>query len=259
MCRAVMCALAMGLMVLPARAEEPVHPADVYAQDPVVRELFSDVIFWASFEGTPTPVWGRHFEAESEAVDVEFATAPGLVGQAFVSAERSRCRYPAEGNLDLTRPGALSCWVCPVAWDRTQPTGLVYGLLGTNFSNLGYFGLNHVTARMADGRQVQNDRLFFYAENFPGANRTFIQLGDSLGPKWANGIWHLIVINWKGSLFEVSLDGDGLKSGDLGVPIDPAGVAEVLVGGCQERTLIDEFMIYRRPLAPAEIAALCAL
>jgi len=98
--------------------------------------------------------------------------------------------------------------------------------------------------------------LYFYAEKFPGANRTYIQLGDTLGPKWANGKWHLVVVNWKGPLFEVSIDGGGLKSGNLGAAVTGEGVQELLVGGCQERTLIDEFMVYRRPLDGAEISAI---
>lgn len=250
-------ALGSGSVAADAGAGKPAHRADVYAQDPLLRELLSDVVFWANFEGSPEPVWGRRYEQGSEALEGEFVTAPGLVGQAFVSESRSRCRYPAEGNLDLTRPGAISFWVCPVAWDRSQPTGIRNNFFGTNYSDQGYFGVNRMAARMADGRRVQNDQLYFYAENFPGANRKYILLGDTLGPEWANGIWHLIVVNWKGSHFEVSVDGGGLKSGDLGTPIDPVAVNDILVGGCQERTLIDEFMIYRRPLTAGEIVVLC--
>jgi len=257
MARSLAYLVALGAIALPAPADGPVHPPDVYAQRPVLREVLADVVLWANFEGTPEPVWGRRYEQGSEALEGEFVTAPGLVGQAFVSESRSRCRYPAEGNLDLTRPGALSFWVCPVAWDRSQPTGIRNNLFGTNYSDQGYFGINRMAARAEGGRQVQDDMLYFYAESFPGANRTYIQLGDTLGPEWENGIWHLIVINWKGSHFEVSVDGGGLKSGDLGTPIDPAAVNDILVGGCQEQTLIDEFMIYGRPLTAGEIAVLC--
>ncbi len=256
--RALTYVLAAALIAMPARADEPVHPADVYAQDPVVRELLSDVVFWANFEGTPEPVWGAPHVERDQALDGEFATAPGIVGQAFVSEGRSRCRYPA-ADLDLTRPGGISFWVCPVAWDRSEPTGIRNNLFGTNYDNQGYFGVNRMAAVAEGGRQVQNDMLYLYAENFPGANRTYIQLGDTLGPEWENGIWHLIVVNWKGSHFEVSVDGGGLKSGDLGVAIDPTGVSEILVGGCQERTLIDEFMVHRTPLTAADISVLCAL
>jgi len=232
MARVLGLALALTLLARPALSEEPIHPADVYVQDVVLRELLSDVVFWANFEDTSGPVWGARFdEAEKPTAEGEFVTEPGLIGRAFVSEERSRCHYPAAGNLDLTRPGALSCWVCPMAWDRSKPTGIRNNLFGTNFNDRGYFGVNRMAAVARDGLQVQKDMLYMCAEQFPGANRTYIQLGDTLGPEWANGIWHLIVINWKGSLFEVSVDGSGLKYGDLGVPIDPAGMVEVLVGG----------------------------
>jgi len=49
-------------------------------------------------------------------------------------------------------------------------------------------------------------------------------------------------------------------SGDApGVPTDAAGVVEVFTGGGRECTLVDEFMVYGRPLTPAEIAALWVL
>jgi len=78
-------------------------------------------------------------------------------------------------------------------------------------------------------------------------------LDDGLGPEWANGSWHLLVVNWKGSQFEVSLDGGGRKSGGLGTAIAPVDVKELIIGHCREATLIDEFMIFRRPLSDRDI------
>lgn len=248
--------LAVGPRGMPAAEAvggQPVHPADVYESRSMLRELMSDVVFWANFEESHAPVWRKAYQDRTKAIRGEYGAAPGLVGQAFVSEQRSRCCYPAHGNLDLARPGAISFWVCPTNWERSKPTGIRNGVFGTNFSEQGYPGINRVAAKEADGRVVQQDMVFFYADHFPGANTVRVLLGDSLGPDWASGTWHLFVVNWKGSHFEASVDGGARKSGDLGCAVNPVAVNDFLVGGCQERTLIDEFMIYRRPLTDIDL------
>ena len=260
-CKARVVAIWAGLLSCAAFAQagadgRPVHPADVYARDPRLRELMSGVRFWAGFEESAQPVWGESYGGETPAVRGVYRSAPGLVGAAFVSEQRSGCLYPAEGNLDLRRPGAVSFWVCPVRWDRSEPTGIRNGLFMTNFSKQGYLGINRTAATQRDGLVVRNDQVFFYADHFPGARNVRIMLGSSLGPEWADGAWHLFVVNWKGSHFEVSLDGRGLVSGDLGCPLDPAAVTQIIVGSCLEPTLIDEFMVHRNPLSERDIRGL---
>ena len=239
-----------------APVSQPVHPPDVYETKPLLRELMSDEAFWANFEQSPEPVMGESQADPRQAVVGTYKTAPGLVGNAFVSEKRSQCVYPVKGNLDLTRPGAIAFWVCPVAWERVKPTGIRNGLVRTNFSKQGYFGINRVAAKRIRRGLVQNDMVFFYADYFPGAKNVRIGLSDSRGPEWAGGTWHLFVINWKGTRFEVSLDGQGLKSGDLGRRLVPESVKEILIGGCQEPTLLDEVLVFRRPLSPAEVRVL---
>jgi len=234
-------------------SEKPVHPANVYESKPRLRELMSDAVFWANFESSADPVMGEKHGRGGRPLRGAWQTAPGLVGRAFVSEKRSWCSYPAKGNLDLTKPGAISFWLCPQAWTFRQRTGVRNSLLRTNFSRQGYFGINRVAEKWAKGRRVNRDEVFLYADHFPGARNVRIGMGNSLGPEWGNGKWLLFVVNWKGGMFEAALDGGGLKSGDLRAEIKPVDVKEIIAGGCMERTLIDEVMVWRRPLSEGDI------
>ena len=79
-----------------------------------------------------------------------------------------------------------------------------------------------------------------------------------LGPDWADRTWHLFVVNWKGTHFEVSMDGGGLKSASLSCKTSAGDVKQLIVGGSKEPTLIDEFMIYRRPLTEVDVRTIVA-
>jgi len=110
--------------------------------------------------------------------------------------------------------------------------------------------------RIIRRRFVEPDQIYFYAHHFPNTKNTNLRIGDSLGPDWADRTWHLFVVNWKGTHFEVSMDGAGLKSASLSCKTSAGDVKTLIVGGSKEPTLIDEFMIYRRPLTAADIGTL---
>jgi hypothetical protein len=102
----------------------------------------------------------------------------------------------------------------------------------------------------------QKDQAFLYAHHFPKSVNLNVNLGDSLGEEWSNVSWHLFVVNWKGSHVEVSWDGPKLKSGEPGCDVGSGAITERVIGGCAEPTLIDEFLVYRRPLTENDIRVL---
>jgi len=76
---------------------------------------------------------------------------------------------------------------------------------------------------------------------------------------WRNGDWHLVVITWRPSLLEAYLDGEALPSITLKRPVKAEEFAKGrfrigMVKG--EPTLLDDFAIFRRPLAAREVEAL---
>ena len=253
----VMFALTLTMACLLAVAsmaeEKSIHPARVYETVPSLREIMSDVVFWANFEESPEPVMGESYASADEAVKGEFGSAPGLVGRALLCQERNYCCYPAQGNWDLSKPGGLSFWVCPLKWDRSEASGIRNAFFRSNFSRKGYLGINRMAKKIVKRRFVEPDQIYFYAHHFPDTKNTNLKIGDSLGPDWADRTWHLFVVNWKGAHFEVSMDGAGLKSASLSCRTSAGDVKELIIGGSKEPTLIDEFMIYRRPLTEVDV------
>lgn len=257
-CRGGISALLLIAAHSGVRAEDRRREPDVYQTDPAFKELMHDVVFWVNFERSAEPVMGTPNPDPAQTVSREYADAPGIVGKAFLSRNHGYCQYPTAGNLDFSRPGALSFWVSAYdwSWGEEQPLVLFFW---TPDKPDGYLGIERQGAITTEGRLVRNDSILFFIQGFPNSEATTIKgIGLAGAPQneWAKGIWHFFVFNWRGSLLEVSMDGGPLRSLDIGRAIEPKEVTHFRLGGSSEPTLLDEFMVYRRPLTPEDIKAI---
>ncbi|MBI4025930.1 MAG: hypothetical protein HY360_13170 [Verrucomicrobia bacterium] len=233
------------------------HDKSIYSTNPVLSALMTDVVFWVNFDKSAEPVMGKPNEDPDQTVKKEYFDAPGLVGKAFLNKEGNFCRYPAAGNLDFSKPGGLSFWVSPVEWTWGDEQPLNNFFMTPWRAQGGYLGIERQGWQKKEGVMKQLDSVLFYIEGFPDINKPGIQtigLANAPQAEWANGRWHFFVFNWKGSLLEMSMDGSPFRSLDIGHSLAPDAVDEFRVGINVEPTLMDEFMIYRRPLKEEEVS-----
>ena len=185
----------------------------------------------------------------------------GRFGRAVVlgaGGDGVRLTYASEAQLDLRRPGALSFWSKPVAWLDTREPSRGYVKFVTVPARPGSF----VVERMGfDRRKRRGDRLIVGVFDLPRTERLHVQIKGT--EQWSTAEWHLVVVNWDRYGIEVSLDGrpfeqraapegfqaDAFVRGKVHAPF-------VIGDAGSETSAIDEFTLYARPLAPAEVSRL---
>jgi hypothetical protein len=225
----------------------------VYETEASLKELMPNMVFGANFENSAEPDIG----SPAVTVHKEYGDAPGIVGKAFLSKGASYCQYPTSENLDFSKPGALSFWVSAHewSWGDDQPIVLFFS---TPYKASGYLGIERQGAVRTEGRTVRQGGIVFFVQGFPNTETELqskvIFLAGTTEQEWSKDVWHFFVLNWEGSVFNVSMDGGPLRSLDIGRALEPQEVKHFRIGESAEPTLIDEFMIYRRPLNEGEIA-----
>lgn len=249
--------LAAGLIV-PGSAETA---RELLGMTPAVALLDRVMTFHCSFDfGIPVAdvADGRAEPLRTEGV---VQLVPGRYGQALVAGKGgARLFFPIHDNLTLPRPGAVSVWLSPLSWQmpaETDSRGYLFFV-----SIPGARGGSFMIERMGfDHRTRRADRLLTGFFNFPGLRN--VNAGSGVSKQWRNGEWHLVVVNWDRNGFALSIDGSPFQRRELSRPLSDAdfpaerGDATFSLGypgGPQ--TLIDEFIIYRRPLTDADVLAL---
>ena len=191
---------------------------------------------------------------------------PGLQGQALLAGGDSvqSVSYKPPGNFSYVRPGTLSLWLQPVKWKRGDALppdplhpnsagyrGVTYAIFFMAYYAGGYMGIE----RMTPAYTSQPDSLLFWSFQTPkGPNSSFRVLMD-----WADGVWHHVVLTWRGQ--EITLYVDGVRTGSifLKTPIHADGTgAPFQIGGASEPTLIDEVSLYSRALSEQDVKKLYA-
>ncbi|MDD5704397.1 MAG: hypothetical protein PHR35_00615 [Kiritimatiellae bacterium] len=223
-------------------------------------DLLADAIFYVSYDDesmkpglmagkegllrTEPPGW--HDQPEPGKVYGEYA--PGLVGKALKFGAGIGT-YAATGNITLSTCGAVSFWIKPVAWREHGDGGMTY--FCTEFASIGVERLAGEIDR--DGRLLANESNLAWISPAPGARNLTAGQGGLL----ENGKWHFLVFNWAWPTFSLSINGGAPSTQSLSqLPVQAVVGQKVFHLGSKGKpapTLMDEVMIFSRPLNAAEI------
>jgi len=223
---------------------------------PTLERFSDDILFYRSFDDESPLADMAVGEAKALRVEGTLRLRPGLWGRAllFGDGEGARLVYPMARNMPVPRPGALSFWICPVAWTPADEEPSIYFFLA---AGKGIICLQR-QGRLGGGRRRHNS-FCFTCHGLPGIPNVSASVSSGATMGWQNGQWHLVVVNWRPSVLEAWLDGKALRAVSLRRPIRPEEFAKghFRIGSVKgEPTLLDDFAVYRRPLAAAEVRAL---
>jgi len=232
-------------------AGEPLLPSS-----PTLGLFSDDILFYKSFDDDSPVADMAAGEGKPSKVEGKLRLRPGLWGKAmlFGDGEGAALDYPMAGNMPVPRPGALSFWICPVAWKRAaDEPSIVFFLAAGN----GVICLQRQGA--LEGGRKRNNCFCFTCHGLPGIPNITASTVSGATKSWKNGEWHLIVVNWRPALLEAYLDGEPLRAIALkrAIRIEEFATGRFRLGAVKgEPTLLDDFAVYRRPLSAAEIGTL---
>lgn len=249
--RAGGCVLLMVLSLSAgAQTEDLSNPWDgPYCADPALRELMDWVSFQVSFDaGSMVPEMAAGEYDLSVHGTPQFAT--GLRGQALIAGEGSgRAIYPRGPNATMGTRGAVSLWICPVAWTHDKGGNTTF-LMTTNSS---FYLQRQGPMHNEEGRCTRHEGFQYLIRGEITGNKT-LMVGTE---KWPLGKWRFIVANWSWPTMSLSIDGGEFKSASVKSNPDESYFDRLAVGATGgEKTLIDELAIYRRPLTLDEVRLL---
>ena len=232
----------MFAMAFCAVADVPAAPLP--ATNPALEKFGAAVTFYVSFDqGAAADLSNGNGAPRDSKMEIELK--PGLWGQAFLSGQKS-IAYNAAQNVDLSKPGAVAVWISSFEWKR-DPAKTAYIF----FLNILDHGRQLMLARMGDPR----NREAIYAHGKTGKTGKSVRAGNSRN--WKDGEWHLLVANWRGTDFEISLDGGALHRQDMPAFENADGkTGQMFVGSKgdpNQRYLVDELLVLDRPLSQDEI------
>ena len=209
----------------------------------------------------PSPRW-RTYHAAFEPGDASVTELPGA---ALVAGRRGRAlrlgkggglpELTRQGVVDLSRPGAITCWIRPVDWQAPGPSSEyvpVIRVLGR-----GAAVLIVERDRRSPGRLVD----VWIAGYFSLVSRGEIQMQRELGSLWSNDGWHFLVFQWDSTGFSLQIDDSGpartaVPAADLASEFPKATSKLVIGSDTREGLLVDELSVWSRPLESRELKAL---
>jgi Concanavalin A-like lectin/glucanases superfamily len=209
----------------------------------------------------PASSWRTH-HAAFEPGD---GSAPSHPPSAFTAGRRGRAlrlgpgsgpaELAARGVVDLARPGAITCWIQPVAWRPPGPSSEYVPVIRVIGSGAA------VALVERDRRYAGRDIDVWIAGFFSLASRAEVQLQRELDGAWPNAGWHFVAFQWDATGFSLQLDGRkparmALPGADLAAEF-PKETSTLLIGsGASEGFLVDEVSVWSRPLSQRELSAL---
>lgn len=235
--------------------------ADTPVVNPGIDLLNEAVRFYISFEGkslqadmalgSPKPV---NFSGKAE-------FRPGKYGWSLLTGgKHGRINFLARENLDLSRPGALSFWVAPENWySREEHNARPYlHFFKTRGRKAGAF---MVQRQGFSKKPKRGDLLWAGCAAMTGVGTKGVVRYGTLN--WKKEDWHFIIFNWDRRGIAMSVDGSPFRRTDFLRPLPDELVGLVsdkhlfsVGNNNKERTLLDEFVIYNRPLKSEEAAQL---
>ena len=237
--------------VFAGEAPPPPHPVGA-PENPALVEFGSALTFYVGFDNRDLMADLSGGNGRPVSRDGPAVLRPGLYGRALL-AGKDPVVYRAAGNIDLSRPGALAIWVSAYHWRHPKSPPWF------SFLYVSDHGRTLSLARM--GTAGNREAVYAYA----GAGNKLVSVvaGRSLG--WKTGQWHLLVVDWRFQSIEFSLDGRtwhqaGLVNTGFAHAGGPPGVLHV--GGSAapaQRCLLDELLVFNRPLTMREIKTLYRL
>lgn len=175
----------------------------------------------------------------------------GLFGKAMKSGE---CRYPAAGNLDLSKPGTVIFWVSPT-WETTMPAnGKEPGF--TAFSATGRaadYEYDLIMGKMK-GQPWGHGHINNYVQYRPAAIKHVNCIRFSAGKTatWPRGEWRMFACTWKPGTITNSVNGTPSASSNL-VKMT-SGTTRFFVLKSPENILLDEVVFLNKALTDEELA-----
>lgn len=210
---------------------------DLDPRPPHLRPLLDWVTFYQSFDhSTAVPdmaagEWKVSVHGKPELAD-------GLSGKALV-AGTGAVMYPGVRNWTIATRGAVSFWLCPVHWDHRNAGNTNFLLSGSSALYLERQGPLY----NQDGQLQRGEVLLFGLQQGPTGNAA------AACSHWKDGEWHLIVANWSWPRIELSVDGSDFAGVELRGKPDSGLFGDFMLGSVGgDPTLMDEVMLYRRPL-----------
>jgi hypothetical protein len=214
-------------------------PACVGAEAPDARWLRFAVHFEPGDRGLPR-------------VDGD-AFGPGRVNSALRLGADTGVGAPGfRAVVDLTRPGAITCWVRPRNWVSVSSEYVpVLRLLGNE-------GAVMLVER--DRRPPRRSRDVWIAGFFSVADRGNVILRAELPGKWSADSWHLLALQWDATGFSLHVDnGPEVRAAAPVAQLArrfPTETSTLAVGGgSREGLWVDELSVWSRMLGASEIAA----
>ncbi len=233
------------LLAAPLSAAAPAEPAP--PGNPAIDRFNPAITFYASFDGHSTAdLSAGSGKASGNAQKLQWEK--GLLGQAL-RGRTVNLIYPAQGNIDLSVPGALALWVCPERWNDADKPPQV------GFATLHNHGRTLVLARQG-GKSNHQALMAIYGPNANDAKtRALVKNGSS--QHWKPGQWHLLVVNWGEGYVELSVDGGVFRRGSTrhpaAKPTDDPGQLAIGAGGFPTTPYrLDELLLLDRPLSHEE-------
>lgn len=251
---------ALGLMCLvfsrPAWAEPP-DPASAVPPGSAATFLGDWICFYAGFDQATVHPDLAAGDAEPRLLYGSLQFEAGILGHSLrVGAGGAEVGFATPRNLELAKPGALSMWVMPRTW---KDTGSAYLPLIRIFgAGQAVFVIERDVRSAGEG---ERDRIITGPSGLSGGRQ--VLMFRPLPGRWRNGEWHLLALDWDAMGFALSIDGapfvrEAAPGGTLPHTFQANASPQGFVIGNrgQEATLMDELVVYQRPLTDEEAVQL---
>lgn len=245
-------------------ADAPLRQDDAApAVNPGIERVNAAVVFYVSFEHGADADMALG-DAKCIAGEKLPRFAEGRFGRALLlGSGAGNLKYQGKANLDFQHPGAFSFWIAPKRWIRREESSFRPLL---RFITIPGRKRGSFIVQRQGFKPPRDDLLWAGFAAFP-EKVDHVWCADYGTLKWKDGEWHFIAVNWDRRGLELSVDGTPFRRKDLPVPMDQEylfaqeeesifslGYARASGGGEDgEETLLDEFVIYRRPLSNEEV------
>lgn len=249
--------LLLLLLALPLVGQEWVSLPPGPWDQPELQAALDARTFYASFDHGFLPdlaageAWKPRLEPPYNGEGEGPQHTAGLVGQGLLLGSGA-ATYPVAGNFPVTNRGAVALWVKPVDWQRPNGSYVTFIIV-----HGGRFYLQRQGPAVdEDGRTRRHEHIQFLAKASP-EQRNYTTLS---GGQWENDRWYFLVANWSWPTMQLSINGQPFAVKSLpGRPVKGTHGAWFIVGSRGgDGGVLDELMIFDRPLELAEVQALYA-
>lgn len=237
----------LWLTTAPLLAQDDPRQSPYFAV-PELRQMMEWATFQLTFDSatlTPDMAAGEAKAGVNGTPQFE----PGLRGQALVAGEGSgAATYARDGNAPFGTQGAIALWIMPVSWTHVQGGNTTFFMTSNSSFYLQRQG------PWIEGNELKRAEGVQYLLFSKTAGNGCLMFGTN---DWPLGQWRLLVANWSWPTMSFSLDGGEFQSATVKgkPPLEEFGGIYVGANG-GEKTLLDEIVVFRRPLSLAEAKAL---